>query len=108
MPALKELFLLDPQVAFLNHGSFGATPRPVFEAYQTWQRQLERQPVQFIASELNGHLAEARQGLARYLQANPTDVGFVPNANFGVNLVARSLPLQPGDEILASEHADGA
>jgi isopenicillin-N epimerase len=108
MPALKEHFLLDPDVIFLNHGSFGATPIPVFEAYQAWQRQLERQPVQFIVSELNGHLAQARQCLASYLQANPADVGFVPNATFGVNLVARSLPLQPDDEILASAHEYGA
>ena len=46
--SLRDLFLLDPEVIFLNHGSFGATPRPVFEAYQAWQRRLERQPVQLI------------------------------------------------------------
>jgi isopenicillin-N epimerase len=108
MPTLKEHFLLDPQVIFLNHGSFGATPLPVFEAYQTWQRQLERQPVQFIVHELNTHLTAARHAMGAYIHADPDDLIFVPNATFGVNIVARSLALAPGDEILASDHEYGA
>ena len=59
--ALRDLFLLDPGVVYLNHGSFGATPRSVFDVYQEWQRRLERQPVQFLAGELIGHLRQARQ-----------------------------------------------
>jgi isopenicillin-N epimerase len=104
----KELFSLDPEVHFLNHGSFGATPRPVFEAYQAWQRRLERQPVQFIAAELGGHLAEARQALGNYIQAAADDLVFVPNATFGVNVVARSLAFGAGDEVLATDHEYGA
>jgi len=65
MPSLKNLFLLDPEVVFLNHGSFGATPRPVFEAYQAWQRRVETQPVSFLATELFDHLKHARQALGR-------------------------------------------
>src|ERR687889_160773 len=57
--ALKDLFLLDPDVTFLNHGSFGACPRPVFERYQEWQRELERPPVLFLARQIDGLLAEA-------------------------------------------------
>ena len=53
---MKELFLLDPDIVFLNHGSFGATPRPVFEEYQRWQEVLERQPVQFLVNDLEDHL----------------------------------------------------
>jgi isopenicillin-N epimerase len=45
----KELFLLNPDIAFLNHGSFGATPKVVFDKYQWWQRELERQPVEFLS-----------------------------------------------------------
>jgi isopenicillin-N epimerase len=108
MNALKPLFLLDPEVIFLNHGSFGATPRPVFETYQNWQRRLERQPVRFIAREMLDHLRSARQHLGRYLNAPPDDLVFVPNATFAINIVARSLDLQPGDEILASDHEYGA
>jgi len=48
---VKELFLLDPSVVYLNHGTFGACPRPVFEAYQGFQRELERQPIEFLALE---------------------------------------------------------
>ena len=57
---LREEFLLDPEVVFLNHGSFGACPRPVFERYQTWQRELERQPVEFLGRRIEALLAEAR------------------------------------------------
>ena len=105
---LKPLFLLDPEVVFLNHGSFGATPRPVFEAYQAWQRRLEYQPVRFIAWEMLDHLHSARQRLGSYLHAPADDLVFVPNATFALNIVARSLDLQPGDEILTSDHEYGA
>ena len=108
MASLKELFLLDPEVIFLNHGSFGATPRPVFEAYQAWQRRLERQPVQFIGSDLTEHLATARAQVGAFVGVAADDLVFVPNATTGVNIVARSLTWQPGDEILATDHEYGA
>ena len=69
--ALRDLFLLDPDVVFLNHGSFGACPRPVFEAYQRWQRELERQPVDFLGRRADGLLADARGALGAYLHADP-------------------------------------
>ncbi|MAT98374.1 MAG: aminotransferase [Anaerolineaceae bacterium] len=105
---MKNYFLLDPDVIFLNHGSFGATPRPVFEAYQRWQLRLERQPVHFFIAEIAGHFADARQSLATFLRAGSSDLVFVPNATFGVNIVARSLPLGPGDEVLTTNHEYGA
>ena len=71
MDHLKELFLLEPEIVFLNHGSFGATPRPVFEDFQEWQLRIERQPVRFFLTELPQHLEEARQVLADYLNAKP-------------------------------------
>jgi len=106
--SLLSLYLLDPDVTFLNHGSFGATPRPVFDVYQAWQRRLERQPVRFLAVELAGHLAEARRALGDYLRAGADDLVYVPNATFGVNVVARSLRLAAGDEVLTSDHEYGA
>lgn len=108
MNTLQSQFYLDPQVIFLNHGSFGATPRPVLEEYQAWQRRLEAQPVLFLAREFWEHSRTARQALAAYLGADPDNLVFIPNATFGVNIVARSLELQPGDQVLTSNHEYGA
>ena len=68
---LRREYLLDPEVAFLNHGSFGACPRPVFERYQAWQRELEHEPVDFLARRLPGLLDRARATLATYLGCRP-------------------------------------
>jgi len=105
---LKTLFLLRPDMTFLNHGSFGACPRPVFETYQAWQRELELQPVEFLGRRFNDLMAHARSRLAVYLGAGADDIVFVPNATTGVNIVAHSLALRPGDEVLATDHEYGA
>lgn len=105
---LKDLFLLDPQVIFLNHGSFGACPRPVFENYQAWQRKLELEPVQFLGVELDNYLQQSRQKLGEYVNASSNDLVYIPNDTYGVNIVARSLKLNPGDEILSTDHEYGA
>ncbi len=108
MNNLKKEFLLDPSVVYLNHGSFGATPRPVFEAYQQWQRRLEWQPVQFLIGELPELLADARQALGQYLNADANNLVYIPNATFGLNTIARSLDLGAGDEVLTTDHEYGA
>src|SRR5215208_1827389 len=108
MPSLKEYFLLDASVVFLNHGSFGATPKPVFEAYQDWQLRLERQPVLFLGRELNELLFQSRSALGEYLHADPSDLVYIPNATHGANIIAHSLQLKPGDEILTTDHEYGA
>jgi isopenicillin-N epimerase len=105
---MKELFLLDPDVTFLNHGSFGACPRPVFEVYQRWQRELEREPVEFIIRRLPDLLAEARAALGAYLGARAEDLTFVQNAGTGVNMAGRAIELRPGDEVLATDLEYGA
>jgi isopenicillin-N epimerase len=105
---IRDLFFLDPQVTFLNHGSFGACPRPVFENYQAWQRQLEHQPVRFLGVELDHYMYEARQVLAKYLHSPVSDLVYIPNATHGVNIVAQSLDLQPGEEILSTDQEYGA
>jgi isopenicillin-N epimerase len=106
--SLKSLFLLDPNVIFLNHGSFGACPQPVFDDYQRWQRELERQPVEFLARRSHGLLAEARAALAGQLGAEADDLVFFPNPTTAVNMVGRSLGLGPGDELLTTDHEYGA
>ena len=105
---LKSQFLLDPGIVYLNHGSFGACPKPVFEAYQHWQRELERQPVDFLNRQVTGLLAEARAKLAAYLGVEADDVVYFPNPTTALNMVARSLDLRPGDEILTTDHEYGA
>ncbi len=108
MASLKNLFLLDPEIIFLNHGSFGACPIPVFEIYQAWQRRLERQPVLFLGREISTLDREARQHLGVYLHTDADNLVFITNATQGVNIIAHSLALDPGDEILTTDHEYGA
>jgi isopenicillin-N epimerase len=108
MNHFKNLFLLDPGVIFLNHGSFGACPKPVFAAYQAWQHQLEEQPVLFLGREFADLQLTARQKLGVFLGAQADDLVYIPNATYGVNLIAHSLAIQPGDEILTTDHEYGA
>lgn len=108
MSDLKKHFLLDPNIVFLNHGSFGAAPKPVVEACHAWQLRLERQPVAFLGREWNTLMRESRLALGDYLNADADDLVYIPNATHGVNIIARSLSLAPGDEILATDHEYGA
>lgn len=108
LAALAELFQVRKDIAFLNHGSFGACPIPVFEVYQNWQRELERQPVEFLGRRVKGLLAEARAALGDFVGTDAANVVFLPNITAGANAVVRSLRLEPGDEILATDHEYGA
>jgi isopenicillin-N epimerase len=105
---LKASFLLDPTVAYLNHGSFGATPAPVFEAYQHWQRELESEPTEFLDRRHNALMRSARQALGAFVGAAASEVVFVQNVTQALNIVGRSLLLVPGDEVLTSDHEYGA
>ncbi|MBI4350349.1 MAG: aminotransferase class V-fold PLP-dependent enzyme [Elusimicrobia bacterium] len=105
---MKEHFLLDPSLVFLNHGSFGACPAEVLEHCQRLQREMERNPVEFLGRRSAELLGRSRAALAGYLGAAPENLAFVTNATTGVNIVARSLPLRPGDEILTTDHEYGA
>jgi isopenicillin-N epimerase len=108
MNHLKDKFLIDPEVIFLNHGSFGACPRPVFEVYQNWQLELERQPVEFLGRRALTLLAEARSKLGAYLGCEAEEVVLFPNPTTAINMVVRNLDLQSDDEILTSDHEYGA
>ena len=105
---MREHFLLDPGLTFLNHGSYGACPKPVFDDYQRWQREMESNPVVFLGRRSAELLAQARDALARYLGADNEDLVFVSNATTGVNAVARSFALKAGDEVLGTNLEYGA
>jgi isopenicillin-N epimerase len=103
-----DLWLLDPAVDYLNHGSFGACPKAILENQSELRLRLEREPVDFLVRALPGLLAEARAALAGFVGADGDDLAFVPNATAGVNAVVRSLAFSPGDEILTTDHAYAA
>jgi isopenicillin-N epimerase len=105
MPSsLADHWTLDPDVVFLNHGSFGACPRVVLEAQAEWRARMERQPVQFLWRDLPDLIDAARHALADFIKATPDDIVFVANATAGINAVVRSLHLSPGDELLTTDH----
>jgi isopenicillin-N epimerase len=105
---LRKHFLLDPSVTFLNHGSFGATPKPVFNECLLWQRELERQPVEFLGRRFTGLMAESRAVLGEYLGTHADNLIYTQNVTISLNIVARSLQLGTGDEVLTSDHEYGA
>lgn len=104
----KDLFLINPNIHFLNHGSFGATPRVVFEEYQKWQRELEIQPVEFLGRKFAGLLSDARNAIAGFLNTDKQNLVFVPNTTTGINTIARFLHLEEGDEVVITDHEYGA
>jgi isopenicillin-N epimerase len=115
---LLDLWLLDPEVAYLNHGTVGATPKRVLEAQRDWQTRIERQPAAVLAREISplmgakprapGALRAAADRVAAFLGVEGTDLVFVDNATGGVVSVLRSFPLHPGDEIAITDHTYGA
>ncbi|MDH5371776.1 MAG: aminotransferase class V-fold PLP-dependent enzyme [Acidimicrobiia bacterium] len=105
---LRKHWDLDPDVTFLNHGSFGATPLAVLEYQERLRRRLEKEPVRFFQDELKTLARSAREDLGRFVGAEPDDLAFVPNATTGVNTVVRSLSFEPGDEILITNHGYNA
>lgn len=104
----RLLWPLDRDVTFLNHGSFGACPRVVLEAQGRLRDRLESAPVLFLDRDLEGLLDEARGALGAFVGAGPEDLAFVPNATTGANTVLRSLDLEAGDELLATDHTYNA
>lgn len=108
LAALREQFLVRRDITFLNHGSYGACPRPVFEVYQSWQHELESQPVEFISRRMHGLMGEARAALGNFLGTAADNLIFAPNVTWAINAVVRSLSLQPGDEVLATNLEYGA
>lgn len=115
---MLEQWALDPEITYLNHGTVGAPPRRVLAAQQALRDEMERQPSRFLLRDLVGHVGAPREGptrlraaaaaVAGFVRARGDDLVFVDNATTGANAVLRSLPLQPGDEILVTDQTYGA
>jgi isopenicillin-N epimerase len=101
---LSRHWTLDPEITFLNHGSFGACPALVLDAQRRVREQMEREPVQFLTRKAPVLLAGARQALGQFIGASPECLAFVPNATTGLNAVLQSLSLDVGDELLVTDH----
>lgn len=108
MKNFKDHFLLRPDITFLNFGSFGACPKPVFEKYQQLQLELEQEPVQFIMVRGPQYLEASRKALGNYINCNQDDLVFVSNPSYAVNAIAKSFDLKAGDEILTTDLEYGA
>jgi isopenicillin-N epimerase len=103
LPAANPgLWALSPDIIYLNHGAFGACPKPVLEAQNEWRMRLEKSPMQFLVRELETQLDTARAAMAQFAGAPVEDVVFVANATSGVNTVLRSLKFSPGDELIVT------
>ena len=100
--------MLDPEITFLNHGSYGACPSSVFDDYQKWQKELEQQPVQFMTENLWKYLKRSRKYLGEYINCSERDILLFPNPTTAVNNIFDSLHLSNGDEVLMTQHEYGA
>jgi isopenicillin-N epimerase len=108
IPGARLHFSLDPSVAHLNHGSFGAVPLGVQRTQQRLRDEMEANPVRFLGVGLEERIAHVRRHLASFLGAEPDSAALVPNAGSGVTIALRSLDLRPGDEIVTTNHGYGA
>lgn len=105
---MKDWFLLDSDITFLNHGSYGACPKPVFKEYQDWQQKLENQPVQFMTNRVYSALEKSRESMSQFVGCDEDELVFFQNPTTAVTNVIYNLDLKPGDEVLMSNHEYGA
>ena len=105
---MKDWFLLDPDITFLNHGSYGACPKPVFKEYQDWQQKLENQPVQFMTNQVYSAMEKSRESMSQFVGCDEDELVFFQNPTTAVTNVIYNLDLKPGDEVLMSNHEYGA
>ena len=105
---MKDWFLLDPDITFLNHGSYGACSKPVFKEYQDWQQKLENQPVQFMTNQVYSAMEKSRESMSQFVGCDVEELVFFQNPTTAVTNVIYNFDLKPGDEVLMSNHEYGA
>jgi len=108
MNGFKSQFLLNPEITFLNHGSYGSCPVPIFDKYQEWQRKLENQPVQFFTKDLYQGLLRSRTSLSKFIGCNENEILFFDNPTIAIANIIHSVNLEPGSEVLMTDHEYGA
>ena len=104
----KSLFLLDKDTIYLNHGSFGACPKAIFDSLIQWQRKLENDPLLHLAVNIYSYLEKSREALSNYVDCHKDDIVFSPNPSTALNTIIKSLDLHKDDEILSTNHEYGA
>ena len=100
--ALKSKFLLDPEITFLNHGSYGSCPKPVFEVYQKYQTDLESHPIKFMQEDVYKLLEISRESLSHYVNCDKDDLIFVTNPTQAVGTVIHNILINSNDEVLST------
>ena len=105
---VRSLFLLDTNITYLNHGSFGACPKPIFNSLIKWQTKLENQPVQFLAEDSEKLMYNSRKSLSTLIDCHPDDLVFFQNPTTAINEIVRSIDIKENDEILSTSHEYGA
>jgi isopenicillin-N epimerase len=109
MPSpLAKHWHFPPDLIFLNHGSFGATPRRASEARMRLLARIEDNPMRFFLRDLEALADTARAFVAGLVHARRDDIAWVSNATEGIGTVLRSLPFAPGDEIVVTSHGYNA
>ena len=108
MNGFKSQFLLNPEITFLNHGSYGSCPVPIFDKYQEWQRKLEHQPVKFFTKDLYQGLLRSRTSLSKFIGCNENEILFFDNPTIAIANIIHSVNLEPGCEVLMTDHEYGA
>ncbi len=106
VPGAGDLFDLDPNVAHLNHGSYGAVPLPVQRVQARLRAEQERDPDGFFA-DLPDRIAHARARVATALGGRPDRLALLTNVTEGIAVALDSIPLDEGDEILVTDHGYG-
>lgn len=108
MKDLRNQFLLSKDVTHLNHGAFGACPKPIFEDYQNWQLELEKNTFNFFVKQGPVLLEKSREALGSFIGCDKDDVVFTMNPSYALNIVIKDFGLKEGDEILATDLEYGA
>jgi isopenicillin-N epimerase len=104
----RSLFLLDPELVYLNHGAFGATPKEVLEAKIQIVTEIEKNPVEVFEHKLRGQWQKVADKIAARFSLQLNSVAIIDNATDGIVAVLRSFPLAEGDEILITSLTYGA